>query len=62
MAEKPRIIRFDIYWDNEPEDKNIEKEKYANENFMFKDRKMDIQQSYSLQEDKNNEQTTENTN
>ena len=29
---------------------------------MFKDGKMDIQQSYSHQEDKNNEQTTENTN
>ena len=62
LAEKPRITRFDIDWDNEPEDKNIEKEKYTNENFMFKDGKMDIQKFNSLQEDKNNEQTTENTN
>ena len=62
LAEKPRITRFDIDWDNEPEDKNIEKEKFTNENFMFKDGKMDIQKFNSLQEDKNNEQTTENTN
>ena len=62
LAEKPRITRFDIDWDNEPVDKNIEKEKFTNENFMFKDGKMDIQKFNSLQEDKNNEQTTENTN
>ena len=62
LAEKPRITRFDIDWDNEPEDRNIEKEKFTNENFMFKDGKMDIQKFNSLQDDKNNEQTTENTN
>ena len=33
-----------------------------NDNFMFKDGKMDVQKFKALQEDKNNEQTTENTN
>ena len=62
LADKPRITRFDIDWDNEVVNKNYEHEKDSNENFMFKDGKMDIQKFNSLQEDKNNEQTTENTN
>ena len=62
LADKPRITRFDIDWDNECMNKNNEQEKDNNENFMFKDGKMDIQKFNSLQEDKINDQTTENTN
>ena len=62
LADKPRITRFDIDWDNEPEDRNIEKEKFTNENFMFKEGKMDIQQFNLMKDDKGGEQTTENTN
>ena len=62
LADKPRITRFDIDWDNEPVNKINEQEKEGNENFMFKDGKMDIQKFNSLQEDKINDQTTENTN
>ena len=62
LADKPRITRFDIDWDNEPENKNNEKNKNNNENYMFQEGKMDIQQFNALQEDKNNDQTTENTN
>ena len=62
LADKPRITRFDIDWDNEVVNKNYEHEKDSNENFMFKDGKMDTQKFNSLQDDKNNDQTTENTN
>ena len=62
LADKPRITRFDIDWDNVTGNKINEQEKNNNENFMFKDGKMDIQKFNELQEDKNNEQTTENTN
>ena len=62
LADKPRITRFDIDWDNEVANKNNEQEKDTNENFMFKDGKMDNQKFNSLQDDKNNDQTTENTN
>lgn len=62
LADKPRITRFDIDWDNEPENKNNEQDKNNNENFMFHEGKMDLQQFNALQEDKNNDQTTENTN
>ena len=62
LADKPRITRFDIDWDNEPENKNKEQEKNNNENFMLQEGKMDLQQFNVLQEDKNNDQTTENTN
>jgi len=62
LADKPRITKFDIDWDNEPLNKNMGQEKENNENFMFKDGKMDIQKFNALQDDKNNEQTTENTN
>ena len=62
LADKPRITRFDIDWDNEPENKNNEQDKNNNENFMFQEGKMDLQQFNALQEDKNNDQTTENTN
>ena len=62
LADKPRITRFDIDWDNEQGKTFNEQEKGNNENFMFKDGKMDIQKFNELQEDKNNEQTTENTN
>ena len=63
LADKPRITRFDIDWDNEQVNKNYEQEKNINENFMFNEGKMDVQKFNSLQEDKNNDQTTtENTN
>ena len=62
LADKPRITRFDIDWDNEAVNKNCGQEKDINENYMFKDGKMDIQKFNSLQDDKNNDQTTENTN
>ena len=62
LADKPRITRFDIDWDNGDGNKNCEQEKDINENFMFKDGKMDIQKFNALQDDKNNDQTTENTN
>ena len=63
LADKPRITRFDIEWDNE---NNIEKvnneNKVENENFMFKDGKMDAQQFNLMKDDKAGDQTTENTN
>ena len=62
LADKPRITRFDIDWDNEQINKNYEQEKDIKENFMFQNGKMDAQKFKSLQEDRNNEQTTENTN
>ena len=62
LADKPRITRFDIDWDNENMNKNIEQEKDINDNFMIKDGKMDVQKLNSFQEDKINDQTTENTN
>ena len=62
LADKPRITRFDIDWDNDPENKNNEQNKKNNENFMLQEGKMDLQQFNVLQEDKNNDQTTENTN
>ena len=62
QANKPRITRFDIYWDNEPGNKNNEQEKDIDDNFMFKDGKIDAHKFNSLQDDKNNDQTTENTN
>ena len=61
LADKPRITRFDIDWDNECMHKNNEQEKDNNENFMFKEGKIDGQKFNSFQEDKNNDQTTENT-
>ena len=62
LADKPRITRFDIDWDNNSRNKNSEKEGNNNENFMFEDGKMDVNKFNALQEDKNNEQTTDNTN
>ena len=62
LADKPRITRFDIDWDNDQVNKNYEQEKNINKNFMFQNGKMDVQKFNSLQDDKNNEQTTENTN
>ena len=62
LTDKPRITRFDINWDNEVSNKKCGQEKDINENFMFKDGKMDTKKFNSLQDDKNNEQTTENTN
>ena len=62
LADKPRITRFDINWDNEVSNKKCEQENDINENFMFKDRKIDTQKFNSLQDEKNNDQTTENTN
>ena len=44
LADKPRITRFDIEWDNENENKINDNNKEENDNFMFKDGKMDIQQ------------------
>ena len=62
LADKPRITRFDIDWDNDV-NKNYEQEKDINKNYMFQNGKMDVQKFNSLQEEKNNEQaTTENTN
>lgn len=62
LADKPRITRFDIDWDNENVDNVINENKTENENFMFKDGKMDIQQFNLMKDDKAGDQTTENTN
>ena len=62
LADKPRITRFDIDWDNENIDNVNNENKGENENFMFKDGKMDIQQFNLMKDDKAGEQTTENTN
>ena len=62
LADKPRITRFDIDWDNENIDNINNENKGENENFMFKDGKMDIQQFNLMKDDKTGEQTTENTN
>ena len=62
LADKPRITRFNIDWDKEPENKDFEQEKEIKENYLFKNIKKDGQQLNSLQDDKNNDQTTENTN
>ena len=62
LADKPRITKFDIDWNNEFINKNNENIKNDNNNFMFKDGKMDIQKFNALRDDKNNDQTTENTN
>ena len=62
LADKPRITRFNIEWDNEVVNKNNEQEKDTNENFMFKDGKMDAQQFNLMKDDKAGDQTTENTN
>ena len=62
LADKPRITRFDIDWDNENVDNAINENKTENENFMFKDGKMDIQQFNLMKDDKAGDQTTENTN
>ena len=61
LVDKPRITRFDIDWDNECQNKNNEQEKDNNENFMFKEGKIDGQKFNTFQEDKNNDQTMENT-
>ena len=63
LADKPRITRFNIEWDNENNDNKINYEnKEENENFMFKDGKVDIQQFNLMKDDKAGDQTTENTN
>ena len=62
LADKPRITRFDIDWDNENVDNVINENKTENENFMFKDGKMDIQQFNLMKDDKAGDQTYENTN
>ena len=62
LADKPRITRFDIDWDNENIDNVNNENKGENENFMFKDGKMDIQQFNLMKDDKAGDQTTENTN
>ena len=62
LADKPRITRFDIDWDNENVDNVINENKTENENFMFKDGNMDIQQFNLMKDDKAGDQTTENTN
>ena len=62
LADKPRITRFDIDWDNENIDNINNENKGENENFMFKDGKMDMQQFNLMKDDKTGEQTTENTN
>ena len=61
LADKPRITRFDIEWDN-GNNIIINNENKENENFMFKEGKMDIQQFNLMKDDKGGEQTTENTN
>ena len=61
LADKPRITRFDIEWDN-GNNIIINNENKENENFMFKEGKMDIQQFNLMKDDKAGEQTTENTN
>ena len=63
LADKPRITRFDIEWDNENNNViNNNSENKENENFMFKEGKMDIQQFNLMKDDKAGDQTTENTN
>ena len=62
LADKPRITRFDIDWDNENIDNINNENKRENENFMFKDGKLDMQQFNLMKDDKAGEQTTENTN
>ena len=61
LADKPRITRFDIEWDN-GNNIIINNENKENENFMKKKKKMDIQQFNLMKDDKAGEQTTENTN
>ena len=63
LADKPRITRFDIEWDNENNNGiNNNSENKENENFMFKEGKMDIHQFNLMKDDKAGDQTTENTN
>ena len=62
LADKPRITRFNIEWDNNDDKINNNDNKTENENFMFKDGKMDMQQFNLMKDDKAGEQTTENTN
>ena len=65
LADKPRITRFDIEWDNENIDtihNENNENKGDNDNFMFKDGKIDIQQFNLMKDDKAGDQTTENTN
>ena len=62
LADKPRITRFDIDWDNENIDNINNENKGENENFMFKDGKLDMQQFNLMKDDKAGDQTTENTN
>ncbi len=62
LADKPRITRFNIEWDNNDDKINNNDNKAENENFMFKDGKMDMQQFNLMKDDKAGEQTTENTN
>ena len=62
LADKPRITRFDIEWDNENNNGINNSENKENENFMFKEGKMDIQQFNLMKDDKAGDQTTENTN
>ena len=64
LADKPRITRFDIEWDNAngESNNNYENNKNENDNLMFKEGKMDIQQFNLMKDDKAGEQTTENTN
>ena len=62
LADKPRITRFDIEWDNENIDTIHNENKGDNDNFMFKDGKIDIQQFNLMKDDKAGDQTTENTN
>ena len=62
LADKPRITRFDIDWDNENIDNINNENKRENENFMFKDGKLDMQQFNLMKDDKAGDQTTENTN
>ena len=62
LADKPRITRFDIEWDNENIDTIQNENKGDNDNFMFKDGKIDIQQFNLMKDDKAGDQTTENTN
>ena len=62
LADKPRITRFDIEWDNENIDTIKNENKGDNDNFMFKDGKIDIQQFNLMKDDKAGDQTTENTN
>ena len=51
LAEKPRITKYDIDWDNE----NVQKSKNDNTGlFMFNEGKMNKEKFKSLQEEKNN--------